>query len=143
MNVVAIVGRLVRDPELKHTPSGMAVCSMRLAVDRAGQKDGDEIKPGFFDIDVWKDRAEWAAQYLAKGSRIGVSGELRFREWEAQDGSKRNAVSINAFKVDFMETKSERQEREGGDGGQQSFTPAGAASTGDDFGGAADDDIPF
>lgn len=144
MNSAVLSGRLVRDPELRHTPSGQAVCSMRLAVDRAGQKNDDgTYGAGFFDVTAWGTQGENAAQYLTKGSRVGVTGELRFREWEAKDGSKRTGVELNAFRVEFLDTKADREAREAGDGGQSQFVPAGASSADADFGGSSDDDIPF
>lgn len=150
MNSVVMSGRLVRDPELRHTPSGVAVCNMRIAVDRAGQQDDDgQPGPGYFDVTAWNRQAENSAQYLTQGSRIGVTGELRFREWEPKDGgSKRNAVEISAFRVEFLDTKAEREAREARDNGDQGsfggagneYVPAGASP---DFGGSSDDDIPF
>lgn len=137
MNSVNLVGRLVRDPELRHTPSGVSVCTMRIAVDRAGGSKDGESKAGFFDVEAWKDQAENCARYLTKGRQVGVTGALQFREWEAQDGTKRNAVEIRAFNVTFLGSK---EDGTGTPGGSSGATPA---TTNDDFGGGADDDIPF
>jgi single-strand DNA-binding protein len=95
-------------------------------------------KPNYFDITVWGQQGENCAQYLAKGRRVGVQGRLEWREWEAQDGSKRQAVEVIADTVQFLDSRAE-----GESGGQ--YVPAGAAAqTADaDFGAAADDDIPF
>ena len=136
MNSVALSGRLTRDPELRSTPSGTMVCSLSLAVDRAGQRnDEGGFDAGFFDISVWGNQAENCAQYLAKGSRVGVVGELRFRKWEAQDGTKRNAVDVNASRVEFMDTKAEREARGGDDQPGQ--------GVGDNDFSSPDDDIPY
>lgn len=141
INSVVVVGNLTRDPELRHTQSGMAVASLRIAVntrrkDPATGQWGE--KPNYFDVTVWGQQAESCAQYLAKGRQVGVQGRLEWREWDAQDGTKRQAVEIVADSVQFLGS---RGEGEGGGG----FVPAGAASSNDaDFGAsAADDDIPF
>src|SRR3989442_6205256 len=141
---VVLVGNLTRAPELRHTPSGMAVCSLRLAV-HTRRKDGATgewtEKPNYFDITVWGAQGENCAQYLSKGRPVGVDGRLEWREWEAQDGSKRQAVEVIADTVQFLGS------REGGaGGGEPQYVPASATaqSGGDaDFGAAADDDIPF
>jgi single-strand DNA-binding protein len=97
-------------------------------------------KPNYFDVTVWGNQAESCAQFLAKGRPIGVDGRLDWREWEAQDGSKRQAVEIIADTVQFLGS---RDGGEGG-GGERQFVPANAgAGAGADFGQGADDDIPF
>lgn len=98
LNRVTLVGRLTRDPELRHSNGGNAICSIRLAVstrarDAAGEW-GD--RPNYFDVTVFGRQAESAHTYLAKGRRIGVDGRLSWREWEAQDGSKRQTVEVVA-----------------------------------------------
>jgi len=141
INRVVLVGNLTRDPELRHTPSGTAVCSLRLAVntrrkDAATGEWGE--KPNYFDVTVWGNQGENCAQYLAKGRPVAVDGRLEWREWEAQDGSKRQAVEIVADSVQFLGGRGEFES-------EPQFVTAGAgAATSDksDFGGA-DDDIPF
>jgi len=126
MNNVTIVGRLTKDPELRSTPQGMAVLEMRIAIDRAGDKNTDgTFKAGFFDATVWGTQAETCAKYLMKGSQVGVVGELRFSEWE-KEGQKRSKVGVTARWVEFLGTK--------GDGGGGSLP--GEPSIGDS-------DIPF
>ena len=144
INRVVLVGNLTKDPELRHTPSGTPVCSLRLAVntrrkDAATGEWGE--KPNYFDVTVWGNQGENCAQYLAKGRPVAVDGRLEWREWEAQDGSKRQAVEIIADSVQFL---GGRQDAEGGDAPQ--FVPAGATAESADFGGGSggtDDDIPF
>jgi single-strand DNA-binding protein len=147
INSVVLVGNLTRDPELRHTSSGMAVCSLRIAVntrrkDSATGQWGE--KPNYFDVTVWGQQGESCAQYLSKGRQVGVQGRLEWREWDAQDGTKRQAVEVVADSVQFLGS---RAEGDGGGGGGQQFVPAGAAApqqAGDDFPpAAADDDIPF
>ena len=139
INRVVLVGNLTKDPELRHTPAGMAVCSLRLAVntrrkDAATGQWGE--KPNYFDITVWGQQGENCAQYLAKGRRVGVQGRLEWREWEAQDGSKRQAVEVVADAVQFLDSR--------GDGEGGSYIPSqGGGSSESDFPStpAADDDI--
>jgi single-strand DNA-binding protein len=143
INRVVLVGNLTRDPELRHTPSGTPVCKLRIAVNTR-QKDaatgqwGD--KPNYFDVTVWGNQAESAAQYLSKGRPVAIDGRLDWREWDAQDGSKRQAVEIIADTVQFLGSRGEAGDL--GGGGNQ-FVPAGAAQESADFPAAADDDIPF
>ncbi|MBM2822951.1 MAG: single-strand binding protein [Thermoleophilia bacterium] len=137
INRVVLVGNLTRDPELRHTPSGTAVCSLRLAVNTRRKDESGEWtdKPNYFDITVWGQQGENCAQYLAKGRPVAIDGRLEWREWEAQDGAKRQAVEVVADSVQFL---GGRQESEG------AYVPAGAAASGDDFPSSpADDDIPF
>ena len=143
INRVVLVGNLTRDPELRHTPSGTAVCSLRLAVNsRRKDQTGQWVeKPNYFDVTVWDKQGESCTQYLSKGRPVAIDGRLEWREWDAQDGTKRQAVEIVADSVQFLGG------RDGGDlggGGGNQFVPAGATSGADaDFGGASDDDIPF
>src|SRR5579884_1974206 len=140
INRVVLVGNLTRDPELRHTPSGMAVCSLRVAVNtrRKDSATGQWTeKPNYFDVTVWGNQGESCAQYLAKGRPVGIDGRLEWREWDAQDGTKRQAVEIVAASVPLPGGRGEA-----GAGGNQ-FVPAGASAGADaDFGGT-DDDIPF
>jgi len=142
INRVVLVGNLTRDPELRHTPSGMAVCSLRIAVNtRRKDSTGQWTeKPNYFDVTVWGNQGESCAQYLAKGRPVALDGRLEWREWDAQDGTKRQAVEIIADNVQFLGGRDGNAA--GGEGGNQ-FVPAGASGSADaDFQGS-DDDIPF
>ncbi len=143
INRVVLVGNLTKDPELRHTPSGTPVCSLRIAVnDRKRDESGNWVDaPNYFSISVFGNQAESCAQYLSKGRPVGVDGKLRWREWEAKDGGgKREAVEIVADSVQFLGS---RGDGDGAGGGNQ-FVPAGAAQQESaDFPPAADDDIPF
>src|SRR5918911_4942760 len=105
INRVVLVGNLTRDPELRHTPAGTAVCSLRIAVN-SRRKDGASgqwaDKPNYFSISVFGNQAESCAQYLSKGRPVAVDGRLDWREWEGQDGNKREAVEIVAESVQFL-----------------------------------------
>jgi len=142
INRVTIVGRLTRDPELRHLPSGTSVLQLGVAVNGRQKDDaGNWIdKPNFFDVKVFGNQAETLNTHLSKGRRIGVDGRLDWSSWEAQDGSKRSKVEIVAQSVQFLDSRSE-----GGGDGERQFVPAAATAGNEDFGGSAsaDDDIPF
>ena len=139
INRVVLVGNLTRDPELRHTPGGMPVCKLRLAVnsrqkDQATGQWGE--KPNYFDVTVWGNQGESCAQYLAKGRGVAVDGRLDWREWESPDGSKRQAVEIIADNVQFLGSRGDAEP-------QREYVPASdVAADRSDFG-PADDDIPF
>jgi single-strand DNA-binding protein len=140
INRVVLVGNLTRDPELRHTPSGTAVCSLRLAVNsRRKDQSGQWVdKPNYFDITVWGQQGESCAQYLSKGRPVAVDGRLEWREWDAQDGGKRQAVEVVADSVQFL---GGRGDGEGGGGNQ--FIPEGAGAGPAADMAPPDDDIPF
>ena len=145
INRVVLVGNLTRDPELRHTPGGTPVCSLRIAVNsrRRDESGNWTDKPNYFSISVFGNQAESCAQYLSKGRPVAVDGRLDWREWQAQDGSKRESVEIVAESVQFLGSRGDAEGSFGGGGGNQ-FVPAGAAAeSGADFPAAADDDIPF
>ena len=147
INRVVLVGNLTKDPELKSTSGGTSLCKLRIAVNtRRKDETGQWVdKPNYFDVTVWGNQAESCAQYLSKGRPVGVDGRLDWREWDAQDGTKRQAVEIIAESVQFLGGRDSEGAAGGGGGGQQ-FVPASAtADTGTaDFGqSGADDDIPF
>jgi single-strand DNA-binding protein len=148
INRVVLTGNLTRDPELRSLPSGMAVCSLRVAVNtrRKGASGDWEDKPNYFDVTVWGAQGENCARYLAKGRPVAIDGRLEWREWETQDGQKRQAVDIVADSVQFL--SSPRDEAGGGNGftprsdipvdtSDYAAAPAGRANS------AGDDDIPF
>ena len=90
INRVVLVGNLTRDPELRHTPGGTPVCSLRIAVNsRRKDESGQWVdKPNYFSISVFGNQAESCAQYLSKGRPVAVDGRLDWREWQAQDGGE-------------------------------------------------------
>ena len=143
INRVVLTGNLTRDPELRTTPSGMSVCSLRIA-SNTRRKDGSGNwvdKPNYFDVTVWGAQGENCANYLSKGRPIALDGRLEWREWEDQNGNKRQAVDIIADSVQFLGS------REGGENGGR-FTPQTdvPADTGDFARASAastEDDIPF
>jgi len=103
MNVVALIGRMVADPELRYTPSGVAVTTLRIAVDRGGKSQSGEKESDFFDVIAWEKSAEYASNYLVKGQRIGVQGRLQQRSWVQQDGQKRYKVEVVAQRLQGLD----------------------------------------
>jgi len=142
INRVTIVGRLTRDPELAHLPSGTAVLKLGVAVNgRQKDEGGNWIdKPNFFDVKVFGNQADALNNHLAKGRRVGVDGRLDWSSWEAQDGTKRSKVEIVAQSVQFLDS---RGDTGGGGDGERQFVPAAATAGNEDFAASADDDIPF
>ena len=146
VNRVVLTGNLTKDPELRTTPNGTSVCSLRVACNtrRKDQSTGEWVdKPNYFDVTVWGAQGENCATYLQKGRPVAVDGRLEWREWETQDGAKRQSVEIVADSVQFLGSRD--QSENGGRFTPQSdvpadtgdFQPAPAAA------GNADDDIPF
>ena len=104
INRVVLTGNLTRDPELRTTPSGTSVCGLRIACNtRRKDASGQWVdKPNYFDVTVFGAQGENCAQYLSKGRPVAVEGRLNWREWEAQDGGKRQSVDIIADTVQFL-----------------------------------------
>lgn len=141
INRVTLVGRLTRDPELRHLPSGQPVLGLGLAVNGRQRDDAGNWtdKPNFFDVKVFGNQAESLSQHLAKGRRVGIDGRLDWSSWET-DGQKRSKVEVIAFQVQFLDSRGDGEQSQyipnsDVSADRSDFAPAGAA--------AADDDIPF
>ncbi len=154
MNKVILMGRLARDPDVRTTPSGKQVARMTIAVDRRvnrnnlneGQQSAD-----FLNLVAWERLADFAGNYLRKGSKILVEGRLQSRSYEGQDGQKRYVTEVNVFDIEFAESKSRDSSTSYG-GAPMGDAPMGAPAPGpapaggpaNSFGGpVSDDDIPF
>jgi single-strand DNA-binding protein len=139
INRVTLVGRLTRDPELRHLPSGQPVLQLGIAVNgRQRDEAGNWTdKPNFFDVKVFGNQAETLAQHLSKGRRIGVDGRLDWSSWEAQDGGKRSKVEVVANQVQFLDSRSD------GEAVPQYVSASDVRPDTSDFSPAGDDDIPF
>jgi len=110
MNSVILIGRMVADPELKYTPSGVAVCSFRIAVERKFKSQSGEREADFIDIVAWRQSAEFVANYLTKGRLVAVQGAMQTRSWVAQDGSKRRTVEVVADAVQGLDRPKENSQ---------------------------------
>lgn len=105
LNVVALNGRLVADPELKTTQNGTNVCSFRIAVDRSFTRQGEERKADFIDVTAWRQTAEFVSKYFQKGSMIAVEGSLQTRRYQDKNGNNRTATEVLAAEVGFCGPK--------------------------------------
>ncbi len=140
INVVVLTGNLTKDPELRYTAGGTAVCEIRVAVN-GRRKDGSEWvdKPNFFNVTVFGGRAEAIVHHLSKGSGIGIEGRLDWQEWDAADGSgKRQAVKVIAAHTQFLGGKSKDSDSaDAPDPSAEAREPAAVGA------GEGDEDIPF
>jgi single-strand DNA-binding protein len=133
INRVVLVGRLTRDPELRALPSGVNVCAMRIACN-SSRKDAEgdyHERPNFFDVNVYGVHADSVSRYMRKGSRVAIDGRLEWREWETAEQQTRQAVSIVADTVQFLDSPGGRSEPGGGGDGE--LAGVGAGSGGDDL----------
>ena len=106
LNRVILIGRLATDPELKYTPSGIAVANFVLAVNRVPNAQG-EREADFIPIVVWRQSAEFAANYLTKGRMVAVDGRLQIRSWVAQDGTRRKNAEVVADNLKSLDKPKE------------------------------------
>lgn len=105
LNRVILMGRLVADPELKTTATGLSVTSFRIAVERSYVKAGEERKADFFDVVCWRNSAEFVCRYFRKGSMIAIDGQLQSRTYQAKDGTNRYVTEVVASSVSFTGEK--------------------------------------
>ena len=106
LNHITLMGRLVRDPELRRTGSGVAVASFRIAVDRDfGPKDGGERKADFIDCVAWRQTGEFISKYFTKGRMIVVDGRLEMRDWTDKEGNKRISAEVIVDNAYFGDSK--------------------------------------
>lgn len=149
LNVVAIMGRLVADPELRTTPAGVNVCRFRIACDRSYVQKGQERQADFIDIVAWRQQADFVSQYFQKGSMIAVEGSLQTRQYQDKQGSKCTAVEVVANNISFAGAKRqdgqsvpsyEQQAKAAQNAPQAAYTQGST----DDFAVINDDDdLPF
>ena len=122
INSVVLVGRLGNDPELTYTESGTAIAKFRLAVNRPPRRDeeggggGRAEETDWLNIVAFGRQAETCNEYLAKGALVGVEGRVQSRSWDRQDGTRGYAVEINARRVQFLESRRDREAREASEG---------------------------
>lgn len=120
INRVVLIGRLTKAPELRALPSGTSVCELRIACNSSRKDSAGDYheRPSYFDVSIYGASADSVSNYMRKGSRVGIDGRLEWREWETADGQKRQAVSVVADTVQFLDSPAgERGERES-DGGE-------------------------
>lgn len=148
LNVVAIMGRLVADPELRTTTQGNSVCSFRIACDR---RQGQERQADFIDVVAWRHQADFVSKYFQKGSMIAIDGSLQTRQYQDKNGNNRTAVEVVANNISFAGAKRQdgqnapSYEQRTANHVQQAKEQSGFAQGGaDDFAVISDnDDLPF
>ena len=149
LNVVAIMGRLVADPELKITPAGISVCTFRIACDRNFVQQGQQRQADFIDVVAWRHNADFLCKYFTKGSMVAVQGRLQTWQYQDRNGSNRTAVEVVADSLSLGSNK-----KPGGqavdDGGEEppsnspETTSAYSQGSAEDFEVIDDnDDLPF
>jgi single-strand DNA-binding protein len=154
LNHIVLIGRLTKDPELRYTPSGKAVATLRLAVDRGTTNPQGEKETDFIDVVVWERQAETVANYLQKGRLIAVQGRLQIRSYENQEGQRRERAEVVASQVRFLDRGQDAGGGSGGMGGGTGAERAGGERAGNaprrDAPGMGsepnfndDDDVPF
>ena len=155
MNKVFLIGRLTRDPELRYTGSNVAVATFSLAVNRPFTNQAGEREADFINIVVWRKQAENVKNYLTQGSQVAIDGRIQTRSYDGEDGKKRYVTEVVADNVQFLDSKSSRNDA---DQTQSSPTPYDFAKDADtpttsvksdpfaDFGSSIeinDDELPF
>jgi len=135
LNRVVLIGRLTRDPELRYSPSGVAVANFTLAIDRRFKNAQGEKETDFIPCVVFKQLAELCANYLAKGKLASVDGRIQVRTYNDKDGQKRWVTEVIAEDVHFLSP------RDSGNSSTESTSPRGTGSFGHEVN--LDDDIPF
>jgi single-strand DNA-binding protein len=128
INRVVIVGRLTADPELRALPSGLSVCSLRLASNTLRKNaEGERTeKPNFFNVSVFGGLGESVHRYMSRGRRMAIDGRLEWREWETPEGAKRQAVEIVAERVQFLDGRGFQGSSEGVGGDEGSSDGEGS-----------------
>ena len=147
LNLVQIIGRLGRDPELRYTSSGQAVCSLNVATDESyTDRDGNKVeRTEWHRVSVFQRQAENCANFLTKGSLVYVEGSLTTRKWQDQNGQERFSTEIKAQRVQFLDRRNDdqrggdaRQSRQGRQDRNNMTQPRGGSEQGD-----YSDDVPF
>ena len=105
LNVIAIMGRLVADPELRTTPAGVNVCRFRIACDRNFAKPGEQRQADFVDIVAWRAQADFVCKYFSKGSLIAINGRIQTRNYQDKNGNNRTAFAVVAENINFGGSK--------------------------------------
>lgn len=128
LNVVALMGRLTADPELRYTPSNLPVVTFTLAVERSYVKQGEQRQADFIDVVAWRGTAEFVSRYFRKGQLVAVNGSIQTRSYEDKQGVRRRAFEIIADNVHFAEPKRDSYGQPGqgyNQGGYASYNQGG------------------
>ena len=145
LNVICLMGRLVHDPDVKTTASGVAVTTFAVAVERSRADADGKRQCDYIDVVAWRGTAEFVSRYFSKGSWIAVNGSLQTRTWEDKDGKKRKAFEVVADNVHFAGGKNDTAAGNRGDADDSQFIAHQAAPMAQAAGFTAvdTDDLPF
>jgi single-strand DNA-binding protein len=112
INRVVLIGRLTKDPELRELPSGQSVCNLRIACNGTRRDTDGEYRerPQYFDVGTFGVQAENICRYLRRGSRVAIDGRLEWREWETAEQQRRQAVSVVADSIQFLDSPAGEQD---------------------------------
>ena len=110
LNKVILMGRLTKEPELRHTQSDIPVASFTLAVDRGYKRDNDAVNVDFINVVAWRGTAEFVSKWFTKGQLVAVSGKIQTRSYQDKDGKNRTATEVVADEVFFAESKKNNAE---------------------------------
>lgn len=138
INSATIVGRLTKDPELRYTQSGTAVLSFTLASERSFKNQNGERDCDFIQCQAWKKTAEVIANYMTKGSMLGVTGSIQTRNYENNQGQRVYVTEVVVREVQFLDNKKDGQQSQGQAPQQSNYSPSGADPVN-----ITDDDLPF
>lgn len=144
-NKIIVVGNLGRDPELRYTPQGTAVCNFSIATnEKKRDKAGDlQDVTTWFRVTLWNKQAENASKYLTKGSSVYIEGRLRIEEWNDKDGKNRFTLEVNATEMQFLSGgRSDEMSSDGGTDEHFQDSPSSSSAAGISNS-PSDDDIPF
>ncbi|MCI2773444.1 single-stranded DNA-binding protein [Staphylococcus petrasii] len=142
INRVILVGRLTKDPEYRQTPSGVAVATFTLAVNRTFKNKNGEREADFINVVVFRQQAENVNKYLSKGSLAGVDGRIQSRSYENKEGQRVFVTEVVADSVQFMDSKGSNQQNNQSQQ-QRGQAPAGNNPFGNNNADIDDDDLPF
>ena len=143
MNKVILIGNLAADPESRTTQSGVAQCTLRLAVQRRFANQQGVREADFFTVVCWRQTAEFCSRYLSKGRKIAVEGSLQTRSYDAQDGSKRYVTEIIADNVEFCDSRPDGARPRTDNPPPVQEPPAGYGMNNGGFTEIDDDELPF
>lgn len=147
-NKIIVVGNLGRDPELRYTPQGTAVCSFSVATNEKKRDKAGEMQDvtTWFKVTLWRQQAENASKYLTKGSPVYIEGRLRVEEWTDRDGNNRHTLEVQGTDMHFIGGGARTEDFDRESAGEAEFAGPAAESSASDFAPpakGADDDIPF
>lgn len=146
MNKITLIGNLTRDPETRATQSGITVCSFNIAVNRRFAGADGQKQTDYFRINAWRQLGDICGQYLSKGKKVAVVGELQARTYEGKDGHTYMSLDVSADEVEFLTPKDQGGSGYPAQSPSQAPPPASPASGAADLSGFTDiedDDIPF